>query len=76
MKIIHTTNVKKSNIFAVSILEAVGNPAFLCVLGSRMLFNLIEAAEREQNEGTSYDASASSSRTLTEMGFTWPTEAH
>ena len=44
------------NLFLSGVLTALGNPSFLCILGSRMLFNLKEAGERGQNEGTSYNA--------------------
>ena len=55
-----------SNPFLAIVLERLGSPAFLCVLGSRMLFNLKEAGERGQNEGTSYNAT---SRTVSGMEF-------
>lgn len=42
------------NFFLANILEALGDPTLLCVLGSRMLINLKEAGERGVNEGTSY----------------------
>ena len=50
--------VQIANAFLSDILASLGNPAFLCVLGSRMLFNLKEAGERGQNEGTSYNATS------------------
>ena len=46
-----------SNVILANVLEALGNPSFLCVLGSRMLFNMKEAAEYGVNEGTNYMAS-------------------
>ena len=58
-----------SNAFVANILSALGNASFLCVLGSRMLFNLKEAGERGQNEGTSYNAT---SRTVSGMEFAEP----
>ena len=57
------------NALVTHVLDALGNPAFLCILGSRMLFNLKEAGERGQNEGTSYDATL---RTVSEMEFAEP----
>ena len=47
-----------SNNFVNSIIYALGNPSFLCVLGSRMIYNLKEAAELGQNEGTNYKSSS------------------
>ena len=64
-----TFRLRFSNDFLSSILVQLGNPAFLCVLGSRMLFNLKEAGERGQNEGTSYNAT---SRTVSGMEFAEP----
>lgn len=43
-----------SNDFLAILLELLGSPSFLCILGSNMLFNLKEAGERGLNEGTSY----------------------
>ncbi|EJC99847.1 uncharacterized protein FOMMEDRAFT_170378 [Fomitiporia mediterranea MF3/22] len=36
------------------VLSELGSPILLCILGSRLLFNLKEAGERGQNMGTSY----------------------
>ena len=33
-------------------LQNIGNPSLLCILGSRMFFNLKEAGEAGINEGT------------------------
>ncbi|KAL5524847.1 hypothetical protein ACEPAF_9993 [Sanghuangporus sanghuang] len=55
-----------SNLFLSNLFNALGNPAFLSVLGSRMLINLKEAGERGQNQGTSYRMSSS---TVSEMEF-------
>lgn len=41
----------------VTFLDSIGNPALLSILGSRMLFNMKEAAEYGVNEGTNYMAS-------------------
>ncbi|EJC99532.1 uncharacterized protein FOMMEDRAFT_160599 [Fomitiporia mediterranea MF3/22] len=35
-------------------LQQAGNPSFLCILGSRLLFNLKEAGKLGVNEGTNY----------------------
>ena len=40
--------------FLTDVLAVAGSPTFLCVLGSRMLFNLKEAAEKGSGEETSY----------------------
>ena len=52
-----------SNAFSSNLLNELGNPSFLCVLGSRMLFNLKEAGERGQNVGTSYRVTSGQSAT-------------
>ena len=46
-----TTSVKVS-----AVLEALGSPTLLCILGSRMLFNLKEAAEHGVNIGTNWSS--------------------
>lgn len=43
-----------SNNFLANLLESLGSPSFLCVLGSTMLFNLKEAGEQGLNQGTSF----------------------
>ena len=58
-----------SDSFLVNVLEQLGSPSFLSLLGSRLLFNMKEAGERGQNEGTSY---RSSSSTISEMDFAEP----
>lgn len=45
---------------AASILQGVGNPTLLCILGSRMFFNLREAVEHGVNEGTNWSSHAMS----------------
>ena len=37
-----------------NVLQQLGNPFYLSILGSRMLFNLKEAGEMGVNEGTNY----------------------
>lgn len=39
-----------------SVLQAFGMPTLLCVLGSRMFFNLKEAAEHGVNVGTNWSS--------------------
>ncbi|OCB87158.1 hypothetical protein A7U60_g5672 [Sanghuangporus baumii] len=58
--------LRTTNLLLTNVLNSLGNPSFLCVLGSRMLVNLKEAAERGQNEGTSYRAP---STTLSDIDF-------
>lgn len=48
------------NYYVVVLLQAIGNPSFLCVLGSRLLVNLREAGELGLNEGTNYRLSTRS----------------
>ncbi|KAL5524841.1 hypothetical protein ACEPAF_9987 [Sanghuangporus sanghuang] len=55
-----------------NILSSLGNPALLSLLGTRMLFNLKEAGERGQNEGTSYRVQ---SGTVSEINFAAPVNA-
>jgi hypothetical protein len=38
------------------ILESFGSPTLLCILGSRMFFNLKEAAEHGVNVGTNWSS--------------------
>lgn len=52
-----------------NVLASIGNPALLAILGSRMLFNLKEAAELGVNEGTNVRVT---SRTISSMGFAEP----
>lgn len=46
-----TTSFEVSAVF-----EALGSPTLLCILGSRMLFNLKEAAEHGVNTGTNWSS--------------------
>ena len=61
--------IRVSSIFVSDILNVLGNPALLTILGSRMLFNLKEVGERGQNEGTSYRTSTSA---MSDIEFTDP----
>ncbi|KAL5501292.1 hypothetical protein ACEPAH_8552 [Sanghuangporus vaninii] len=58
--------LRVSDNFLSNLLTFLGNPALLCVLGSRMLFNLKETAERGENQGTSLRVP---SRTVSQMDF-------
>ena len=40
------------NVFLTNLLTVAGSPTFLCIFGSRMLFNLKEAAEKGTIEGS------------------------
>ncbi|KAL5512042.1 hypothetical protein ACEPAH_5261 [Sanghuangporus vaninii] len=44
--------LRVSNGLLSALLDTLGSPAFLCILGSRMLFNLKEAAEKGVNGDT------------------------
>lgn len=43
-----------ASLVLASVLEALGSPTLLCVLGNRMFFNLKEAAEHGVNVGTNW----------------------
>ena len=58
--------VRIPNNFAALVLNAIGNPILLSILGSRMLVNLKEAGEMGLNEGTNYRIS---SRTVSRIEF-------
>ena len=50
----------KENLNLAYIVQVLGSPAFLCLLGSRLLINLKEAGELGVNAGTNYATSLSS----------------
>ena len=58
-----------SSAFVTDVLNALGNPALLSILGSRMMFNLKEAAELGINEGTNVRVA---SRTMSAIDFAEP----
>ncbi|OCB83890.1 hypothetical protein A7U60_g9096 [Sanghuangporus baumii] len=58
--------IQVASLFWTGVLGSLGNPSFLCILGTRMLFNLKEAGELGVNEGTS---SRVPSGTISEMDF-------
>ena len=45
-----------NNTVAIAIIGTLGSPTFLCILGSRMFFNLKEAAEHGVNIGTNWSS--------------------
>ena len=51
------------------IISILGNPSFLCLLGSRMFFSLMEAAELGVNEGTSHRAHDHDGRIVSDIQF-------
>lgn len=44
------------SLLSANVLESLGNPTLLCILGSRMFFNLKEAAEHGVNVGTNWSS--------------------
>ena len=58
-----------ANAFVANVLGALGNPELLTILGSRMLFNLKEAAELGVHEGTNVRIST---RTMSDINFAEP----
>ena len=57
---------RTKNMVVEAVFSALDNPTLLCVLGSRMFFNLLEAGERGVNGGTNWSSHA---RTSTNIGF-------
>ena len=55
------------NELLANIFQGLGSPTLLCILGSRMMFNLKEAGERGVNVGTNLKSIAPT--TMTEMQF-------
>ena len=49
------------NPYLPSVLNALGSPTLLCILGSRLFFNLKEAGEHGVNEGTNWGSHTVSS---------------
>ena len=60
-----TNNLGEATTLLSIILAQVGNPAFLSILGARLLFNMKEAGEKGLNEGTS----CGSKSTVSEIDF-------
>ncbi|THH05849.1 hypothetical protein EW145_g4504 [Phellinidium pouzarii] len=49
-----TSDITELSTFLSNLLEIIGSPTLLCILGSRLLIHMKEAGERGVNEGTSY----------------------
>lgn len=54
------------------ILSVIGSPSFLCILGSRMFFDLKQAAKLGVNGGISHIYNAPAMRTFTDPEFAIP----
>ena len=61
--------VNVTNFFVANILDSLGRPSVLCLLGSRMLFNLKDAGERGVNEGTNYKLGNTKEETVSSIRF-------
>ena len=61
---------KSTSTVAINTILTLGNPTFLCIVGSRMFFNLKEAGERGVNPGTNW--SSHSYGTVAPLHFTRP----
>ena len=59
-------NVLVENDFLGIIVQSIGDPSFLSVLGSHLLINLKEAGELGLKEGTNYKVN---SRTVSDIDF-------
>ena len=64
-RIIAGTTIDESFVLII-ILSMVGSPAFLSVLGTRLLFNMKEAGVKGLNQGTSCDTRS----TMSDIHFT------
>jgi hypothetical protein len=53
-----------TQVSAQALLGVTGNPTLLCILGSRMFFNLKEAGEAGLNEGTNVGSHRSASSSI------------
>ena len=49
--------VSVENDFLSNVLVSIGNPSFLCIIGSRLLINLKEVVEASLDEGTIHRSS-------------------
>ena len=58
-----------SNQISYYILGALGNPVFLCLLGSRMFINLIEAGQSDIKNGSGTDVQSSRGSAVSEIQF-------
>ena len=59
-----------SNVIVVEVIGTLGSPTLLCILGSRMFFNLKEAGEHGVNVGTNWSSYSHSA--LDPMHFIGP----
>ena len=57
-----------SSAVAINTIEVLGSPTLLCILGSRMFFNLKEAAEHGVNVGTDWSSHQHSAIRFDEPG--------
>ena len=58
----------ETSLAPTAILEALDSPTLLCILGSRMFFNLKEAAEHNVNVGTNWSSYSHSAIRFDEPG--------
>ena len=58
-----------SNQISYYILGALGNPVFLCLIGSRMFVNLIEAGQSEVKNGSSNNVHSGGGSTISDIQF-------
>lgn len=65
------TSLGEASTLLSAILNSVGSPAFLSILGARLLFNMREAGEKGLNEGTS----CGSKSTVSGIDFAEPPQA-
>ena len=61
--------LNSESVFAATVLQMFGNPTLLCVLGSRMFFNVKEAAEHNVNVGTNWSSYENSALHFEELPF-------
>ena len=61
-----------SNQISYYILGALGNPVFLCLLGSRMFVNLMEAGQSEVKNGSSNNVLSGVGSTISDIQFSDP----
>lgn len=64
-------NLGEDSTLLSAILTSVGSPAFLSILGARLLFNMREAGEKGLNEGTSCESKS----TVSGIDFAEPPQA-
>ena len=52
--VMHIVGAETTSIFLGYVIQLVGAPALLCVLGPRLLINMREASEKGVNYGSSF----------------------